>query len=53
MDEHQASRLIAIAGGITNVTMRDCFPLVTNTDLRLDRVNIEVRNGKVTRAHVG
>lgn len=53
MEEVQACRLIGVAGGIACVTIRDHYPLITNTDFRMDRVNLEIRHGKVLRATVG
>ena len=53
MEEDRACKLIVAAGGIANVTIRDFFPLVTNTDFRLDRINLEVKNGIVIKANVG
>lgn len=53
MDENQASRLIAIGGGKPNVVTRDGFPQVVNTDFDLNRVNMDVKAGKVIRAWIG
>jgi len=53
MDEHQASRLIAIGNGKPNVVTRDGFPVTVNTDFDMSRVNMDIKNGKVTRAWIG
>lgn len=52
-DEIQASNLISVAGGFVNITMRDGIPQTQNTDFRMDRVNLELRGNKVTKAYVG
>ena len=53
MTEAQASIVIAAAGGKVNVTMEDGIPTVQNTDFRMDRVNLELRGGRVTKAYIG
>jgi hypothetical protein len=53
MDEVRASRLIGVAGGIVNVTIRDGFPLVVNTDFRMNRINLEIKNGIVVKCYAG
>lgn len=50
LDENQASRLIAIAGGQMLVVLRDGIPLNNRTDRRTDRVCVDVMFGKVTKA---
>ena len=50
LDENQASRLIAIAGGQMLVVLRDGIPLNNRTDRRIDRVCVDVMFGKVTKA---
>lgn len=53
MEEDRALRLIVAAGGIACVVIKDHYPLVTNTDFRMDRICVEIRNGKVFRAWCG
>lgn len=53
LDEIQASKLIAVAGGHVNVTVRDGIPVVQNSDFRMDRVNLELRGSRVVKAYVG
>lgn len=53
LDEMQASQLIAVAGGRVNIVMRDGVPCNKETDFRMDRVNLELRGNKVTKAFVG
>jgi hypothetical protein len=53
MEENQASRLIAVAGGTPNVVTRDGFPVTVNTDFNLSRVNLEIKNRKVSKAWIG
>jgi len=51
--QEQAERIIVIAGGEPRVTVLEGIPQVATRDMRLDRVNMEIRSGKVTRAYVG
>lgn len=53
LDEIKASQLIAVAGGQVNIVMRDGIPYKTTTDFRMDRVNLELRGDKVTKAFIG
>lgn len=53
LDEIQATKLINAAGGHVNIVMVDGIPCKTTSDFRLDRVNLELRAGKVTRATIG
>ena len=53
LDEIKASQLIAVAGGHVNISMRDGIPQTQNTDFRMDRVNLELRGNRVTKAFVG
>lgn len=52
MDEVRAAKLIAALGGIVHIALRDGVTN-PNTDLRMNRVNLEIRNGVVVRAYVG
>ena len=53
MEEDRALRLIVAAGGIACVVTRDFFPLVRNTDFRMDRICVEIKKGVVVRAWCG
>lgn len=53
LDEIQASQLIMVAKGHVNITVKDGIPICENRDFRMDRVNLELRNGRVVKAYVG
>lgn len=53
MSEQEACQAIAAAGGQVNIVSRDCRPENTTTDFDLGRVNLEIRGGKVVKAHIG
>lgn len=53
LGEIQASKLISVVGGHINVMVREGIPVGEKTDMRTDRVNLEIRGGKVTKAYIG
>lgn len=53
MEEVRASKLIGAAGAEVNIIARDGNVLAVNTDLRMNRVNLEIRRGVVARAYIG
>ncbi len=53
LEESQATQLIHAVGGQVNIVMVDGIPCKTTTEFRLDRVNLELRAGRVTKAYVG
>lgn len=53
LNEIQAMKLISVAGGHINVLVRDGIPIAEKTDMRTDRVNLEIHGDKVVRAYVG
>lgn len=53
MREDDAQRLIHACGGIMRVTRRDKNDVVVTRDLRRDRINVHVENGRVTKASIG
>lgn len=53
LTEIQASKLIAAVGGYVNIMMINGIPVGEKTDMRTDRVNLEIRGERVTRAYIG
>lgn len=51
--QEQAERIIVIAGGEPRVVTLEGIPQVAERDMRLNRVNMEIRSGRVVRAYVG
>lgn len=53
LTEIQASKLVNIAGGIVRIVQRDGVDYDYSRDMRLDRVNLIIKNERVTRAFIG
>ncbi len=53
LDETEAIAKIKIAGLEARVTRKDAERFMGTTDRRIDRINLEIDNGKVTNAHRG